>query len=275
MAGKLLVAGDSFGEFAGYHNHITTQDYAPPIRGNNWDKKFTHWCELLAHDLGYEAVNHSLGGSGVSTGSFLAMQQLHSNEYDLVVFFVSHQTRSLVNKAQRLAQWKDKISPFVMSDMDNNIVYDVEQYELFRHGQTHFRPENHGVEVKNVNAQDLYNLKEEPTCLDQHEISYLTYKPAYSYAHDSITAVLGLKQYCESHNIPIVFASCFAGSVCDAITNLGIEIKDFRFWECEIKYGFDVLDNWPGHYRDDHHALIYKEFKNLFPEIININNTNS
>ena len=275
MAGKLLVVGDSFGEFAGYHNHITTQGYAPPITGDNYHLEFTHWCELLAQDLGYEAVNHSLGGSGVSTGSFLAMQQLNTNNYDLVVYFVSHQTRSLVNKAQRLAQWKDKISPFVMSDMDNNLVYDAEQYELFRHGQTHFRSENNGVEVRNVNAEDLYNLKMELNCLDQHEISYLTYKPAYSYAHDSVTAVLGLKQYCESHNIPIVFASCFAGSVCDAICNLGIEFKHFKFWKSEIKYGFDVIDNMPSHYRHDQHALIYKEFKDLYPEILNMNNANS
>ena len=269
MAGKLLVAGDSFGEFSGYHNHITTSGYAPPILGANHEAEFTHWCELLAQDLDYTPINHSLGGAGVSVTSFLTMQQLQTNQYDMVVFFVSHHARSIVNRANRVAQWKQQISPLIMNDIDNNPLYDAEQHKLFEHGQTHFKPDSGNIEVRNVNAQDIFNLKEEPNCLDTHEISYLTYKTAYSYVHDSITGVLALKQYCESHNIPIVFASCFAGGVCEAINNLGIPLKHFAFWNCEHRHGFDVLDNYPSHYRHDQHQLIYNYFVECYPEIFN------
>lgn len=269
--GRLLVAGDSFGEFSGYRNHVTTTGYAEPAQGYNYQAKFTHWCEKLATTLNLEPHTHALGGAGISASSFIALQQLQTKQYDMLIFFVSHHARSMVNRVHNRAKWKQHIAPTVISDQrELHKLYDTEN-KVFENFQTHYDPNSDIPETRNVNAEDVYIA---PESLNKHEMSYITNKPGYSFIHDSIGNVLAVKQYCEYNGIPVVFASCFSGGVCDAINNLGIPLKHFKFWECEYKHNFNVRDDYPSHYNHTEHELIYKEFITQYPEIYNLHNKN-
>ena len=277
--GKVLVAGDSFGELAGYKNHFTSAGYAEPQKGYNYDAQFTHWCEQLAEDLNCEAVSHAIGGSGVSSSSYIATQQLLTNQYNACVFFVSHHERTLANRTLSAREWKHQVLPniaFEEGPLDQ--IYDAEQHQLYKYYKYHYaRPTNeiNKPAVTHLNTQDVADEEHTAKLLDITEITnddltYLQYKPAYSFIHDSITGVLGLKALCDAKGIPIVFASCFSGGVMEAINNMGIHIKHFPFYEVELKQGFDVRHDYPSHYNQQEHDSIYMAFKDSYPEFIKL-----
>ena len=277
--GKVLIAGDSFGELAGYKNHFTSAGYAEPQQGYNYDAEFTHWCELLANDLGYEAVSHAVGGAGVSSSSYIATQQLLTNQYNVCVFFVSHHERTLTNRTLSVEEWYKQILPniaFEEGSLDQ--IYNAEEHQLYKYYKYHYmRPDSdvHPPAVTHLNTQDVAEPTNTAVLLKNSEVTnndltYLRYKPAYSFIHDSITGVLGLKALCDAKGIPIVFASCFNGGVMEAINKMGIHIQHFPFYEVESQQGFDVRHDYPSHYNQQEHDFIYEAFKNSYPEFIKL-----
>lgn len=272
--GRLLIAGDSFGELSGYRNHITSANYAEPQKGYNYDKQFKHWCELLAEDLGYTAESHAIGGAGVSSSAFVAMQQLLTNKYSVCVFFVSHHERTMSNRAQSHREWLQEIKPNIQfEDGTPEQLYDAERHQLYKTYKHHYHREGLDLleirepQVAHLNIRDIEDSDAEAT---EADLNYLTHKPAYSYTHDAVTSVLGLKALCDAKGIPVVFASCFSGSIMDAINNMGINIQHFKFFELEAKHNFDVRHDFPSHYNEAEHNIIYTEFKNSYPEFIKL-----
>ena len=277
--GKVLVAGDSFGEFAGYQNHFSSAGYAEPQQGYNYDAEFTHWCEQLAEDLNCEAVSHAIGGSGVSSNSYVAMQQLLTNQYNVCVFFVSHHERTIASRTLSTEQWATNVLPniaFEEGSLDQ--IYNPEEHDLYRYYKYQYHAEGDQLNkpvITHINTQDVADAENTAKLLDIKEVTtndltYLQCKPAYSFVHDSVTGVLGLKALCEAKGIPIVFASCFSGGVMEAINNMGIRVQHFPFYDVEAEHGFDVRHDFPSHYNQQEHDHIYKKFKNSYPEFIKL-----
>ncbi len=296
--GKILVAGDSFGEFAGYHNHFTTSGYAEPQVGPGkasdsthkygWANKvnFKHWCEQLAEDIGYEAVTHAIGGSGISSNSFIAMQQILTGEYDICVYFVSHHERTIGCRALNAKDWTTNVLPNIAFEEGSiDQAYNPKEYDLYKFYKYHYHRNPNDKTLKgfnemnkpvitHLNTQDVNNERNTEMLLNAlqitpNDLTYLRSKPAYSFIHDSITGVLGLKALCDAKGITTVFASCFSGGVMEAINNMGIHIKHFPFYEVEQE-GFGVRHDFPSHYNQQEHDLIYKKFKESYPEFFKL-----
>ena len=128
--------------------------------------------------------------------------------------------------------------------------------------------------ITHLNTQDVNNERNTEMLLNAlqitpNDLTYLRSKPAYSFIHDSITGVLGLKALCDAKGITTVFASCFSGGVMEAINNMGIHIKHFPFYEVE-QQGFSVRHDFPSHYNQQEHDLIYKKFKESYPEFFKL-----
>ena len=275
---KLLVCGDSFAELSGYRNHYTTSKFAEPNLGGSWHVEFKHWCELLADDVGMTVVPHGIGGAGVSSSSYVAFQQLLSNQYHGVVFFVSHHARTMINRSQSIEEWQQHVEPRVcINHGPLNKIYDPEQFHSpYKYFKTHY---HRSVKDNNINIPQVTHYTAEDIASDNDGsvehltdsvVDYLTYKPAYSYIHDSVTAVLALKALCDAKGIPLILASCFSDGVCDAIHNMGINIKHFPFYKCETYYKFQARYDFPSHYNGEEHEIIYNDFKGRYPEYISM-----
>ena len=287
--GKLLVAGDSFGEFSHYRNHHTTSKYIRRMDGDNWEIEFSHWCEQLADDVGLTAVTHAVGGAAISPSSFIAFQQLLSNEdYKGVVYFVSYQGRTLAQRALSVEEWREYEMPHILFNRGTpDQIYDPETLQLYKHYKYHY---HRSVKDSTINKPQLQHLNTEEIA-DQklleelaasktnevysNDITYLTHKPSYSYTHDSITAIIALQSLCKQKNIPLVLASSFTGGICEAIQNMGLEIKFFNFPALEFEYNFYARDGYPSHYSQEEHDIIYNEFKKQYPEYKEMFSSNS
>jgi hypothetical protein len=275
--GELLVCGDSFGEFAGYRNHFTNSKFAKPILGGSWHLDFKHWCQLLADDVGLTAVSHAIGGAGPSSSSFVAFQQLLSTQYSGVVFFVSHQGRTLSNRALSIPEWQQHIQKHVLYDEGTpDQIYNPEQYPLYRPYKYHYHRSTRDTDINipqivHLNAEEMREDHDNigninPRELTEADTHYMLEKPGYSYTHDSVTAILALKALCDSQGIPLILASCFSGGICVAINNMNIDLKHFEFYELEHKHNFEARHDYPSHYSGEEHQIIYNEFKKQYPE---------
>ena len=274
---KLLICGDSFGELAGYKNHFTTSKYAKPIRGGNWHLEFKHWCELLADDVGMKVAPHAIGGAGVSSSSFVAFQQLLTDEYSALIYFVSHQGRTLANRSQSIEEWQQYVEPYILPKQGYlDQVYNAKQFPFYKYFKNQYHrnePDNtvthpqvmhFSAEELSIDNDNVGNIG--PLEINPGDLQYLLRKPGYSYSHDSITAVLALKSLCEAKGIPLILASCFSDGVCHAINNMGINLKHFEFYRLEHDHNFSARHDYPSHYSKEEHELIYNEFKKQYPE---------
>jgi len=280
---KLLLAGDSFAELAGYVGHIQTEynqpvDYSRP--GDSIHIK--HWVELLADDINAEIVPHGLGGAGISLTSFIAMQQLIKTTYDGLIFFVSHHGRAVVNNVSNIREWGSFALHDVAWDQPFESSGPGSGVEVYRNNAMY----TDQGKVRNISSEDFVVsvLDDQHGVQHQHAVqqqmaplsfNYLLGKPGYSYIHDSVTAVITLKSYCAAHNIPVVFVSAFPNGACEAVQDLGIDLKHFSLDAAERKYNFTAQDNVPTHYFNDDHKCLYTEFKQLYPEYKTMFNTNS
>lgn len=275
----LLVCGDSFSEFSGYRNHMVNAYNYPAHMGGSHDIEFKHWCELLADELGIPAVSHGIGGAGISSSCFVAMQQLiNSDDYTGVVFFVSHHLRSITNKVVSHQDWHNHIAKYAIIENESPLasVYNTDYYKYY--SVYYFREEDENQQpiltthpaVHHSNLQDVLdpNAMRLNIHLTEEELNFLMQKAGYSYIHDGITSVLALKAFCDSKKIPIVFASCFAAGVCDAINDIGVDFKHFKFYEVETKHNFAVRNDFPSHYNAEEHQLIYEHFKAEYPDYL-------
>lgn len=281
---SLLVAGDSFAEFCGYQNHFTSAYGIEPHQGGNYELMFKHWCELLADDLNIPVESHGIGGAGVSSSCFVAMQQLLKKQYTGVIFFVSHHLRTISNEVVSVDDWKNHLSQYAVVNSDKSLasVYGTEYYRYF--SMKHHRDEDpelvdldvHPV-VRHTNLQDLAedNINdfwegEQELIYDvsDKQLNYMLTKGTYSYIHDGITSVLALKAFCDAKNIPIVFASCFVSGICEAINDMGVDLKHFEFYQAEAEHDFTVRSDYPSHYDAREHELIYSAFKRQYPDYL-------
>jgi hypothetical protein len=275
---KLLLAGDSFAELELYSGHSQAAGYTPLLRpqpkGRKWVK---HWVELLAQDIDHEVVSHGIAGAGISSSSFVALQQLLTGEYDAMVFCVSHHARTISNKdldeGDKWANWKALAYNDVVFREGKGI--DVYKDNTMYGKYVHMIDEGGGPYVQHINAEEVLQLLE--GAIDQEEfarvtgddetcIHYLQNKVGYSYIHDSLTAIVTLDTYCKAHNIPVVFASGFPSGVSDTIQDMGFDYKHFPFYETEDTHGFVARGDYPSHYSSEEHKLIYEDFKKLYPE---------
>lgn len=271
----LLVGGDSFAEFSGYRNHmVNAYGYDAHIGGSH-DVEFKHWCELLADDLGVPVETHGIGGAGISSSSFVIMQQLLKKKYTGVIFFVSHHMRSITNRVTSPEDWKQHIAQYVVTENESSLssVYNTDYYKY--HSTYYFREQDENRIVNSDTHPTVYhsNLQDviDPNAmrlnnqLTNDELTFLMQKAGYSYIHDGVTSVLALKAFCDAKNIPIVFASCFAAGICDAIVEMGIDLKHFTFYDVEAKHKFAARNDYPSHYDAKEHAIIYEYFKAEYP----------
>ena len=257
---KLLLAGDSFSELSGYVGHKqTVYNISPPPKAG-LETKIKHWVELLADDIGAEVVPHGLAGGGISQTSFIAMQQLINHNYDGLIFFTSHHSRTVSNVITNIQAWREDVFPDIMWDSG---------VEVYRNNKM----------FTNNNLQNLKILEmiERASLPSEHALSlsyiidnlprmYVLGKPGYSYMHDSVTALVTLKSYCDAHNIPVVFASGFENGSNETVQGLGIDFKHFPLKVVEHKYNLISKGNVPSHYNSKDHEIIYTEFKKLYPE---------
>ena len=289
---KLLVAGDSFAQLAGYRDHFTTRGLA---KQNTSDETFyidkadwpagyrpsaaasvKHWVELLADDIDATVQPHGVGGAGVSSSAFVALQQLITDDYSGCVFFISHHGRSIAHKnVHSVADWSD----IALHDLVFARGLDVYRNSKLYAFDQRVRDQDGTPCITHVNSEDLVaevldGIENDypPTPEQMH---YLLNKTGYSYLHDAVSSVVMLNSYCVAHNIPIVFASCFTNGVSETIEALGIPYKHFPFALVEDKYDFTARDNLPSHYNSEEHKLIYTEFKKQYPEYVSMFNQNS
>ena len=255
---KLLVTGDSFGQFPRGQEHRTFYGIRPLENPSDHD----HWCELWAKDAGMEPVNHAVGGANISSTSFIAMQELLANDYDTCVFHVSHHSRTLNYQPSSYAEWKEKLFPMMDYNPGLDWIYDPELYSLHspeftdrRSGETHRLPRLIQSQInsfaKNPDFDDTTN---------NNDITYWTHKAPYSYIHDSVTAVLALRAFCESKGVDLILVNNFGVDTCMAINALGIDMDYFNVTELERKYGFGARGGMNSHYNQAEHELIYSEF---------------
>lgn len=275
---KLLLAGDSFAELELHNGHSQAAGYIPvfkpSLKGRKWIK---HWVELLAEDIDHEVVSHGIAGAGISSSSFVALQQLLTGEYDAMVFCVSHHARTISNlsldQGNKWANWKRLAYNDIVfrDDKGINVYKDNTLYDRY----VHMIDKDGGPYVQHTNAEEVLQLLEgeltpkqfasnagdDETC-----IHYLQNKAGYSYLHDSLTAIVTLDTYCKAHNIPAVFASGFPSGVSDTIQDMGFDYKHFPFYETEETHDFVARGDYPSHYSSEEHRLIYNDFKKLYPE---------
>lgn len=275
---KLLLAGDSFAELELYNGHPQAAGYTPLRRPSGIERQWVkHWVELLAEDIEHEVVSHGIAGAGISSSSFVALQQLLTGEYDAMVFCVSHHARTISNKdldqGDKWANWKSlAYNDIVFRDGKGiNVYKDNTLYGRY----VHMIDEGGGPYIQHTNAEEVLQLLEGELTPEQFAdtmggdetcIHYLQNKAGYSYLHDSLTAIVTLDTYCKAHNIPVVFASGFPSGVSDTIQDMGFDYKHFPFYETEETHGFVARGDYPSHYSSEEHRLIYNDFKKLYPE---------
>lgn len=281
----ILLAGDSFAELGGYRSHYTTSGYLEQDTSKpNGTVDIKHWVELLGEELGYDIVSHGIPGAGVSASSFVALQQLHANNYDGMVFCVSHHARTLMHKHidGNWDKWKDlAFSDIVFHqgvDVYNNNKVFSKTFPFYE-----FEPGEVGVtneanaedlldEISNTNwrpgAEDdeLPSIDDDDRRLEPDGMTFLTQKVGFTYIHDAVTSVVTLGAYCKAHNIPVVFASGFPGGTSETVQALGIDYKHFPFYKAEELHNFVARGNYPSHYSTQEHQLIYNLFKKYYPE---------
>lgn len=281
----ILLAGDSFAELGGYRNHYTTSGYLEQDTSKpNETVDVKHWVELLGEELGYDIVTHGIPGAGVSASSFVALQQLHTNNYDGMVFCVSHHARTLMHKHidGNWDKWKklafDDIVFHQGVDVYNNNKVFSKTFPFHE-----FEPGEVGV-TNEANAEDLLDVisvsnwrpgadaeSTPPVTYDERRLgpdgmTYLTQKVGFTYIHDAVTSVVTLDAYCKSHNIPVVFASGFPGGTSETVQALGIDYKHFPFHKAEELHDFVARGSYPSHYSTQEHQHIYNLFKKYYPE---------
>jgi len=275
---KLLLAGDSFAQLEAYSGHYQTAYNIPiPEDQPNEELSVKHWVELLADDIDHEVVGHGIAGAGISSSSFVALQQLLTGEYDAMVFCVSHHARTISNKdldkGNKWNNWKALAYDDVVFRTGKGI--DVYRDNKLYGNDVRMLDEGGGPYIRHQNAEEIlkvldgeYTLQQfaEYTGSDLSQIHYLQNKPGYSYLHDSLTAVVTLDAYCKAHSIPAVFASGFPSGVSDTIMDMGFDYTHFPFYDSEETHGFSARGDCPSHYNTQEHAFIYEDFKKLYPE---------
>jgi len=275
---KLLLAGDSFAQLEAYSGHYQTAYNIPiPEDQPNEELSVKHWVELLADDIDHEVVGHGIAGAGISSSSFVALQQLLTGEYDAMVFCVSHHARTISNKdldkGNKWNNWKALAYDDVVFRTGKGI--DVYRDNKLYGNDVRMLDEGGGPYIRHQNAEEIlkvldgeYTLQQfaEYTGSDLSQIHYLQNKAGYSYLHDSLTAVVTLDAYCKAHSIPAVFASGFPSGVSDTIMDMGFDYTHFPFYDSEETHGFSARGDCPSHYNTQEHAFIYEDFKKLYPE---------
>ena len=275
---KLLLAGDSFAELEAYSGHFQTAYNVPiPKDQPNGELSVKHWVELLADDINHEVVGHGIAGAGISSSSFVALQQLLTGEYDAMVFCISHHARTISNKGLDKG---DKWDNWKALAYDDIVFRDGKGIDVYRDNKLYGRDvrmldEGGGPYIRHQNAEEILKVLDGDYTLEQFaeytgrelsQIHYLQNKPGYSYLHDSVTSIVTLDTYCKAHNIPAVFASGFPEGVNETIQDMGFDYKHFPFAECEEKHNFCARGSYPTHYSTQEHAHIYADFKECYPE---------
>jgi len=274
---KLLLAGDSFAELQSYIGHSQSAYNLPiPVGQPNAEVSVKHWVELLADDIDHEVVGHGIAGAGISSSSFVALQQLLTGNYDAMVFCISHHARTISN--QNLDLTGDKWENWKQIAYDSVVFRNGEGINVYKDEQLYGQGVHaigNGPHIRHQNAEEILKVIEGEYTLAQFaeytgdeisQIHYLQNKPGYSYLHDSLTAIVTLDTYCKAHNIPVVFASGFPNGVSETIQAMGIQHEDFPFADCEDRHNFCARGSYPSHYSTPEHAHIYADFKKLYPE---------
>lgn len=161
---KLLVGGDSFGEFPRYEYlymeandefRYRTQGSDPSIN-YTYSTDYPHWCELLATRMGTTAESYALPGRDISSTTFSVTKQLLTKEYSHMVFFVTSFLResiqlpegALIDKLEKLNELSDtSLADYFncrqlhsddsyLIDMNNTDGHHFEQ--TYKHLTTHF-----------------------------------------------------------------------------------------------------------------------------------------
>jgi len=244
----MLLAGDSFGQSPKGHEHHTF--YA--LKKIDYPEDFDHWCELWAKDLDMQVVNHSVSGRCISSTSFIAMQQLMMNNYDVCVYHVSHHGRTVHNKPKDLDEWKEKLFP-LLGHVDGretlDKIYDNDNYPLFNHEL-----------LPDVHTSNTCAGPNPGEIAINGDATYITTKAPFSYIHDAVGSVLALKALCEAKGVRLQLVKNFGHDTCDAIRNLGIDIDFFDANKSEVKHDFTARDGMYSHYNKAEHELIYSDF---------------
>tara|TARA_R110000796_G_scaffold157134_2_gene273853 strand:- start:383 stop:1246 length:864 start_codon:yes stop_codon:yes gene_type:complete len=276
---KLLLAGDSFSELSGYVGHKqTVYNISPPPKAG-LETKIKHWVELLADDIGAEVVPHGLGGGGISQTSFIAMQQLINHNYDGLIFFTSHHSRIVSNTITDLQEWSEDVFSDILWDYGTDHTKQTTGVEIYKNNKMFANPNRTMYNLKITDVIDrssfppgkawrpqIISLMRRNIVVAPKHLNYMLGKPGYSYMHDSVTALVTLKSYCDAHNIPVVFASGFENGPNETVQGLGIDFKHFPLKVVEHKYNLISKANVPSHYNSKDHEIIYTEFKKLYPE---------
>jgi len=212
----LLVGGDSFGVF---------------------DEENLHWAKIISNG---NAKSVALGGRDISTTTYATMQELYKNNYTHCIFFITNFARIGMQALTPKVDIVNKQLVKTPNEEYNKPTIDMNS----PYWTTHL-----------VDGTSFWNesiIKEE---LDTNSnVNFLFQSiPDFAFTHDRLGNLALIKNYCQIHNIKLVFASNF-------ITNE---------WRQEVKEFLDIdlfdlgqieFNNLPSHYN----KLQHKEFAELF-----------
>jgi len=268
---KLLVAGDSFGEFAHFQGYFTrsgvvTDGHLIP----NGEKEFKHWCELIAEHAGGSAVSAALQGASISLSSFVAMQELvKDNSYTHVINFVSHHLRTEIqdfsSSVNKESQWREQIDPVlntpILRESGEEIGTFYNSYNLYVNVGPELAEEQ-PISITKRNAQDigLNAAADSLLAMNAKVRDHLTHTPPFHFVHSNIGHVLTMDNYCKANNIKIMHVNCFADSVLDVMAQLNITVDRFDMLGVEKAEQLECLHDWPSHYDGRSHRIFAEHF---------------
>ena len=221
----LLVGGDSFGVF---------------------DNNHPHWATIISNG---NAKSVAIGGRDISTTSYATMQELYKNTYTHCIFFITSFGRiGIQSGKQNEMDIIDKVivkSP--NEDYSKPTIDNMSSYSSMN-------IQGKSVGIIGPNGAGT-------TTLDNYDTNFLFKSiPDFAFNHDRLSNLSLIKNYCQIHNIKLIFATNFQDTEWRQEVKEFLDIDLFALGQKEYQDPAVLHNELPSHYNTKQH----KEFAELF-----------
>lgn len=266
---NLLVMGDSFAQFSGYRGYIE--------KTANDSREFDHWCELVAKANNGTVATCGISGASIGLSTMVGMHRLlNDTTVTHVINFISYHLRTTIGSLGQRPEdhtpnnWQELVE-VQFEDPANNSQEVIDNFYKDHNLEIapgHSHMEHNKYLYVRTNAQELCSNM---TGVEEFDArrgwihNQLVTRPAFEYVHSTIGNILTVDAYCKSNNIKIVHVVEFTPTVAYTIPKtLNCHIDLFDVIDIEKKYSFSARDDFPSHYNNEEHRLIFNEFKSQF-----------
>jgi len=232
----LLVGGDSFGRF---------------------DEQNLHWAKIISNG---KAKSVAIGGRDISTTSYATMQELYKGNYTHCIFFITSFGRigMQTNKQNEIDIVDKVIVKTPTEDYSKPTINDKSPY---------WSMNIHGGTMHKVGGLSFFNEEILMENLQENSNADFLFKsiPDFAFTHDRLGNLALIKNYCQIHNIKLIFATNFQDTEWRKAVKEFLDINLFDLGQLEhlgpaILHDSIIFQTLPSHYNTKQH----KEFAELF-----------